>query len=288
LRLEENVPARVVGDEGRLRQVLTNLLANALKFTEQGEVEATVRGIEEAGSPERVRLLFSVRDTGIGIPAENVATVFDTFSAATRSTHARYGGTGLGLSTARQLVELMGGRIWVESEPGRGSLFQFTSEFALPQASRISSTSERSGAVGSGGPLRVLLAEDNPLNQVYARELLRRLGHEVLAVSDGEEALQAVARETFDAVLMDVAMPELDGEEATRRIRAGINGCPRDLPIIALTAHAVAGDRERFLAAGMDDYLSKPFDPAKLEDALRRAVDRRREALARGAEPRSA
>ncbi|MHB8763336.1 MAG: response regulator [Deferrisomatales bacterium] len=331
-RLASALPGLVLGDEGRLRQVLTNLVGNAIKFTERGEVAVTVgfadglagselpvpssqtRNLEpETGNArDRVRLLFSVRDTGIGIPSENLLTIFDSFSAATRSTHVKYGGTGLGLSIAKQLVELMGGRVWAESpapapsgrprdfcrpggpnaaepqgggesgpspgghEPGRGTLFRFTAEFALLDVEEAEPSVASRPPVPGGG-LRVLVAEDNPLNQIFARELLTRLGHEVTVASDGEEALRALSRERFDAVLMDIQMPCLDGDEATRRIRAGkVEGCPRDMPIVALTAHAVHGDRDRFLDAGMDDYLSKPFDPEAMEDVLRQVVERRR------------
>jgi two-component system CheB/CheR fusion protein len=234
-----------------------------------------VRAWADPAAPGRTRFLFAVRDTGIGIPAENQCAIFDSFSGATRSTHAKYGGTGLGLSIARQLVELMRGRIWVDSEPGRGSLFQFTAELGLLAADAPGTVGKPSGRA-LPERLRILVAEDNPLNQVFAQELLRRLGHTAVLVGDGEEALRALSRDTFDAVLMDVQMPGLGGEEATRRIRAGLGGCPRDVPIIALTAHAVQGDRERFLAAGMDDYLAKPFDPDALEEVVGRAVARRR------------
>ncbi|MBI5440654.1 MAG: PAS domain S-box protein [Deltaproteobacteria bacterium] len=281
LRLDWNiapgVPTAVIGDQGRLRQVLTNLVGNAVKFTEKGGVEVTVQGGGDAATPGRGRLLFSVRDTGIGIAPERLCTVFDSFSAATKSTHVKYGGTGLGLSIARQLVELMGGGIWAESEPGRGSLFQFTADMRVAGVPISGLKPEPSREPSPSPGLRILVAEDNALNQVLAQELLRRLGHTAVLVGDGEEALRALSRDTFDAVLMDVQMPRLDGDEATKRVRAGlVDGCPTDVPIVALTAHAVQGDRERLLAAGMDDYLSKPFDPETLEEALRRAVERRR------------
>lgn len=276
-RLSEEIPGSVVGDDGRLRQVLTNLVGNAIKFTEQGEVEVSVHLSGEPAAPGRTRLVFAIRDTGIGIPPENISMVFDSFSGATRSTHVKYGGTGLGLSIARQLVELMGGRIWAESAPGRGSLFQFTAEFGLVVAKTSRPAVEPPSLPGVEHGLRVLVAEDNPLNQVYARESLRRLGHDVVLVPDGEEAARVLSRERFDLVLMDVQMPKRNGDEVTRLIRAGgVEGCPADVPVIALTAHAVDGDRERFLAAGMDDYLAKPFDPDGLADVLRRVMERRR------------
>ncbi|MBI5445746.1 MAG: PAS domain-containing protein [Deltaproteobacteria bacterium] len=278
LHLSPELPTQVLGDEGRLRQVLTNLVGNALKFSDRGEVEVSVRPADGAELPAgRLRLLFAVRDQGIGIPPENLCTVFDSFSAATRSTHVRFGGTGLGLSIAKQLVELMGGTIWAESEVGRGSLFQFTVELGLPAAgtSTVATASVRPRG-GSNESLRILVAEDNPLNQLFAKELLLRLGHEAVLVSDGGEALRALSRERFDAALLDVQMPVLDGDEVTRRVRAGsVDGCPVDLPIVALTAHAIQGDRERFLAAGMDDYLSKPFHPDTVEDVLYRVLERK-------------
>jgi two-component system, chemotaxis family, CheB/CheR fusion protein len=231
-----------------------------------------------------VKLLFTVRDTGLGISAENLRSVFDSFSPATRSTHAEYGGTGLGLSIATQLVELMGGRLWAESELGEGSVFRFTIDLGIaePAAELLSAPLSGGRSIEARDRhLRVLVAEDNPLNQLLARELLERLGHEVAVASDGEEALRVLSAGPFDLVLMDVQMPKLDGDEATRRIRAGlVEGCPADLPVVALTAHAIQGDRDRFLEAGMDDYLAKPFDLENLGGVLRRMAERkaRREA----------
>ncbi|MBI5440701.1 MAG: response regulator [Deltaproteobacteria bacterium] len=275
----DDLPARLVGDEGRLRQVLTNLVGNAVKFTERGRVDVTVEPSGEAAPPQRTRLLFTVRDTGIGIPADELQAVFDSFSRATRSTHVRYGGTGLGLSISKQLVELMRGRIWAESTVGRGSLFRFTAEFGLSGLPPSGSVSERSRRLPPGQRLRVLVAEDNPVNQVFAGELLGRLGHECVLAADGEDALRALARDSFDVVLMDIEMPGLSGEQVMRRIRAGlVAGCPRDLPVVAVTAHALHGDREYFLAAGMDEYLSKPFNAEDVQKTLRRAVARRRKA----------
>jgi two-component system CheB/CheR fusion protein len=286
------LPPLVSGDEGRLRQILANLVSNAVKFTNHGRVEVALAPAGEAhgpAAPGRVRLLCSVRDTGIGIPPENLCTIFDAFSRATRSTHAQFGGTGLGLSIAKQLVELMGGRIWAESEPNSGSLFRFTADLALTDETR-GTLSAPAGSpqppVESCGALRVLVAEDNRFNQLFVRDVLERLGHEVAVASDGEEALQILSRGRFDVVLMDVQMPKMDGDEATRRIRAGrVEGCARDVPVVALTAHAIQGDRERFLAAGMDDYLSKPFDPESLERVLGRAVERGRRACLPGDAP---
>jgi two-component system CheB/CheR fusion protein len=298
LRVDPDVPSLVLGDEGRLRQVLVNLVGNAVKFTEQGEVgvlvglaEAGMLGSWEAGTrgehpgvqaskrPGGVRLLFAVRDTGIGIPPENLSSLFESFSQATRSTHAKYGGTGLGLSIARQLVDLMGGRIWAESQPGNGSIFRFMLE--LSEASEPTVPADGEPEPGSGWtvrPLRVLLAEDNPVNQLLVRELLSQDGHEVVVAEDGRAALEALSRGgPFDVVLMDVQMPEMDGMEATRLIRDGtLPRIPRGIPVVALTAHALRGDRERFLDAGMDEYLSKPIRLEEFYRVLARVGSRSR------------
>jgi PAS domain S-box-containing protein len=301
-RVEPGVPVTVVGDEGRLRQVLMNLVGNAVKFTERGHAEVSVGLAGEIGissaesrvssedqkpvstrsleletrtSRDRVRLLFTVRDTGIGISPGDLGSVFDSFSRATKSTHAQFGGTGLGLSIAKQLIELMGGRIWAESEPGVGSVFRFSVEVGLSEyLLELTAPALRPRAGPGPGPLRVLVAEDNPLNQIFAREILLRLGHDVVLASDGEEALRVLSENRFHVVLMDIQMPRLDGDEATRRIRAGlVEGCPRDLPVVAVTAHATEGDRERFLGAGMDDYVSKPFTVEALKEVLARVSE---------------
>ncbi|MBI5441037.1 MAG: response regulator, partial [Deltaproteobacteria bacterium] len=277
LDVRPEVPGMVVGDEGRLRQVLVNLVANAVKFTDEGEVEVRVE-LADGAAAGRVRLLFTVRDTGMGIPEDQRDTIFDSFQQVGRSTHPKYGGTGLGLTIAKQLIGLMGGDIWVASRVGQGSSFRFTAEFgAVTQEEAVPRPQPTAapvlGFLEGGRKLRVLVAEDNPVNQLLGAELLRRLGHEVVLACDGREALEALAKRCADVVLMDIEMPVMGGVEATREIREGrIAGCPRDLPVIALTAHAIAGDRERFLQAGMDDYLSKPFDRGQLASVLHRVV----------------
>ena len=293
-RIDAAVPDTLLGDEGRLRQVLTNLVGNAVKFTETGhiDVEASLAGTRAGELPvpavsdpavptsplpgPAVTLLFTVRDSGIGIPPENLCSIFESFSPATRSTHTKYGGTGLGLSIAKHLVELMGGQIWAETEPGIGSVFSFTVEVRLSRGRE--ENSEPRGADRSPPqvrPLRILLAEDNAVNQLYAKALLQGRGHDVFVVGDGRAALEELSKGPFDVVLMDVQMPVLDGIEAARRIREGeVPGVPMDLPIIALTAHALKGDRERFLACGMDDYLSKPIDLDELTKVLVRVASR--------------
>jgi two-component system CheB/CheR fusion protein len=274
--VDPNVPLHLIGDEGRLRQVLVNLGGNAVKFTERGEIELTVRPGGSPSTPGRVRLIFSVRDTGIGIPAEHMGSIFESFSQVKRSSHVAQEGTGLGLSIAKQLVGLMGGEIWAESQRWSGSVFSFTAEFE--PAGEVERKDE---AASPGAPpaiasrLRILVAEDSTVNQLLARELLERQGHTVVVAGNGREALEALAREPFDLVFMDVQMPEMDGMETARAIREGtVPGVPRDIPIVALTAHVLKGDRERFLAAGMDDYIAKPFDLDEFEEGLTRVAAR--------------
>jgi signal transduction histidine kinase/DNA-binding response OmpR family regulator len=406
-------PPELTGDPARLRQVMVNLIGNAIKFTEQGEIVARVR--EESREDGRVTLHFVVADTGIGVPQDKQAMIFEAFTQADGSDTRRFGGTGLGLAIASQLVEMMGGRIWVESEPGRGSNFHFTArfglaknpreqpplpdsaslrdvrvlvvddnatnrfilgelltrwggqtvsadsgeaallalqeaakagepfslvltdaqmpgmdgfalverirlhaEFARPIVMMLTSTDQHGGAARCRGlgvaayivkpiqaqelreavlavigsrkldaatpervrppelsedqklptKLRILLAEDNPVNQHLARHLLQKRGHEVVVAGNGREALAALARHRFDLVLMDVQMPEMDGFEATAAIREKERTTGSHIPIVAMTAHAMAGDREKCMAAGMDKYVSKPIRNKELFDAI--------------------
>ena len=268
-RVRPEVPEAVVGDAGRLRQVIFNLVNNAIKFTEKGQVEVEV-GVDSL-SEDEVVLGFRVADTGVGIPPDKLDEIFDPFAQADSSMTRKYGGTGLGLAISREWVRMMGGEIWVESEPERGSTFSFTARFR-PGELKESETPARSAATGKGSSerLMILLAEDNPVNQRLAVALLKKQGHEVKVAADGLEALKALEEEGFDLILMDVQMPEMDGFEATAAIRQKEKDSGGRIPIIGLTAHAMSGDRERCLAAGMDDYVAKPFDSPSLVAALER------------------
>jgi signal transduction histidine kinase/ligand-binding sensor domain-containing protein/CheY-like chemotaxis protein len=257
-----------VGDEARLRQILLNLIGNAVKFTETGSVRVLV--VEEAGEDGRPRLHFTVADTGIGIPAEKQKTIFERFQQVDGSPRRAHGGAGLGLAICAKLVELMGGRIWTESEPGKGSRFHFVIPCQAAQGAVAAPASEGALPPAAVRPLRILVAEDNRVNQMLMRRLLEKEGHAVWLASNGEEAVAACREREFDLVLMDVQMPGLDGQEATRRIRAGERG--RRALIVALTAHAMAGDRERCIEAGMDDYLAKPVDVVELRRVVARAA----------------
>ena len=298
--VDGDVPCCLKGDPHRLRQVFVNLVGNAIKFTHEGgsiRVQTSLdnQAPEHAGggaSPAPARqsapgesfIRISITDTGIGIPQDKLETIFEGFSQVDSSYRRRYGGTGLGLSISKQLVELMGGKIWVESAPDSGSTFHFS--VAMNAATREEVAEREACAVIPQGfdqqlpvrPLRILLAEDFYVNQQMIRALLKKQGHTVSLVENGRQALEAVQQSGFDLVLMDVQMPEMDGLESTREIRrwecavrtakeAGSQN-PQDgsahLPIIALTAHAIKGDREKCLDAGMDEYLAKPVKPEEL------------------------
>ena len=274
--VSNNVPKTLVGDPDRLRQIIVNLVGNAIKFTEAGRVTVDVAvASEDAKSTE---LHFRVKDTGIGIPRDKQRRIFDAFTQADGSATRKYGGTGLGLSICSKLVRLMEGSIWVESEPGKGSAFQFVARFgkeiesARPGVHPAARQSEAPPAPASRTPLRVLLAEDNFVNQKLAVRLLEKEGHSVVVAGNGREALAAMQESDFDAVLMDVQMPEMSGFEATAVIREKEKKTGKHQLIIALTAHAMKGDRERCLEAGMDEYLIKPVQSDELFAALSAAV----------------
>jgi PAS domain S-box-containing protein len=275
----EGVPLWVEGDPGRLRQVLGNLVGNGVKFTDRGRVWVWV-GVKEE-SLDKVVVWFEVRDTGVGIPAGRLGDLFQPFMQVDGSLTRRHGGTGLGLSIARQLVELMGGRIGVESREGSGSVFWFTVPFGKVVEGEVVWSGEGGirggkGVLGGdgGGKVRrgrILVVEDNAVNQRVAVLMLEKLGYRADGVANGREAVRAVGMVPYDLVLMDCQMPEMDGYEAAREIRRkeGEMG-GRQIPIIALTAHALEGDRERCLEAGMNDYLSKPLHPQELAKMIQK------------------
>jgi signal transduction histidine kinase/DNA-binding NarL/FixJ family response regulator len=274
-RLPDETPDALAGDRMRLQQVLLNLASNAIKFTERGDVEISLRPRSHDGE---ACLEFAVRDTGIGIPPSGMERLFQPFGQADASMSRRFGGTGLGLSISKNLVELMGGRIWAESELGRGSTFSFTVQ--LPLAKELPPDFQAPVALPTAacGQLRVLLVEDNPANQKLATYILQDRGHLVEIAGDGHEALCLTEQNRYDVILMDVQMPGMNGLEATAAIRKHENSCSR-VPIIAMTAHAMKGDRDRCLAAGMDGYLSKPLNALEMIGLV--------ESLAQGATPRA-
>jgi signal transduction histidine kinase/ActR/RegA family two-component response regulator len=268
-----DVPARVVGDPVRIRQILVNLVGNAIKFTDRGLVAVRVAATPVEGAV--VELAITVRDTGIGIPEAKQQVIFDAFSQADASTTREYGGTGLGLTISARLAALMGGSIAVRSREGEGSEFRATLRLQVAPATEeevASTTTPSTGPAlpGNGRTPHILLVEDNPVNQRVAQGMLRKLGFDVSTANNGREALDRVAEHAFDAILMDVQMPEMNGLEATRAIRDRENGSGQRVPILALTANAMQGDRDAGAAAGMDDYLTKPVDMHALGEALAR------------------
>jgi two-component system, sensor histidine kinase and response regulator len=283
-QVHDGVPIELVGDPIRLRQVVTNLVGNAIKFTEHGEISINVKTGSQ--SADATRLDFSVRDTGVGIPPDKKDLIFHAFEQADKSTTRIYGGTGLGLAISARIVEMMAGRLWVDSEVGHGSTFHFTAQFTRQKRSENRRAADvaagRSDSVAADADrrefqeplrsLRILLAEDNPVNQRVTEGLLRKRGHTIVTVANGRAAIEAIESGRFDIVLMDVQMPEVGGLEATMAIRQWESKAGTRTPIIALTARAMKGDEEQCLEAGMDAYLSKPIQPRELMATIHRVL----------------
>lgn len=272
--IDTNVPDEVVGDSIRLRQVLVNLLSNAAKFTEQGEIALRVRC--KSADEQQAELHFTVRDTGIGIPTELQSDIFEAFRQADGSTTRLYGGTGLGLAICSQLVELMSGRIWVESEPGFGSRFHFTAKLGLVEPNDEREETNESHHRKDNGQLvtafskRIMVVEDNAINREVLVAALKEMGHQPFVANNGEQAIEALAHTPVDAVLMDLQMPVLGGLDATMELRRRAYGAR--LPIFALTAHAMDSDRQRCLDAGMNGFITKPIDERELFELLEHQV----------------
>jgi len=306
--VEPGVPSLLRGDPGRLRQIVLNMAGNALKFTDQGEVE--IRVSLEHDTDQSVTLHFTIRDTGIGIPASHHGRLFSTFTQVDGSTTRKYGGTGLGLAISKQLATKMGGSIGVESEPGKGSTFWFTAVFARQSDSPVEPAPEHTEIEGlhvlvaddhqtnlslvvdrkasartdmhqpiitrhvlaeaTRRNARILLVEDNPTNQKVTQAILKKRGYRVDVAANGLEAINALSRLPYDLVLMDCQMPEMDGFEATTSIRDPASAVLNpQVPIIAMTALAMKGDRERCLDVGMNDYITKPIEPGKLTELVK-------------------
>jgi signal transduction histidine kinase/ActR/RegA family two-component response regulator len=273
-----DVPALAVFDPTRLRQVLVNLLHNAIKFTAAGTVALRVE-VDPVGEPNGVLLHFTVTDTGLGIPEDKQAAIFEAFTQADGSVTRRYGGTGLGLAICGRLVDIMGGKIWVESTVGLGSTFHFSAVVGnalngsgAKQPGATSARVEDQAPTTASRGYRILLAEDNAVNQRFALALLGKLGHRVTVAADGRQAVAAYEHEVFDVVLMDVQMPEMSGFEATTAIRKLERSLGRRTPIVAMTANAMPDDRARCLDAGMDDHVAKPIRRANLVEVLERVA----------------
>jgi CheY-like chemotaxis protein len=279
-RLDDRIPELVAGDQARLRQILFNLIGNAVKFTPSGEVLTEVYPLHDSKSDGPLRLLFAVSDTGIGIPEDDLPYIFDKFTQFEGDSTAKLQGTGLGLGIVKRLVELMNGMVDVESKEGCGTTVYFCLELGRHIMSESKDPKACAPAAQDGetalppAKLRILLAEDNLINRIAAQTLLERMGHKVKCAEDGNQALQLLASGDFDLVLMDIQMPVMDGLEATRIIRRSLpsDGIDPKIPVIAMTAHTMKGDRETFLAEGMDDYIPKPFAPDVVAGVLARFV----------------
>ncbi len=275
--ISPDTPHHLIGDPGRLRQIIINLISNAIKFTKKGGIRLTVE--EESRTHSRSMLHFTVSDTGIGIPKSKQKQIFQAFSQADGSTTRQYGGTGLGLSISSQLVKLMGGQIWVKSKPGKGSDFHFTVKLEINhiQQEQINNKKQTITSQISREQIqkyRILLAEDNLVNQMVAKRLLENQGHNITTARDGKEALGAFKKKSFDLVLMDIQMPGMDGFETTAAIRQRERKAKNStrIPIIAMTAHVMKDDREKCMEAGMDGYISKPIDPESMMKTINRVV----------------
>jgi PAS domain S-box-containing protein len=269
LNIDKDVPERLMGDDARIRQILFNLVGNALKFTSSGSVRVQAWSRSGRGTGG-IWLYLSVTDTGIGISESAIATIFDRFTQSDASYSKTYEGAGLGLAIVRRILDLMGGDICVESELGHGSAMIVMLPLTPGTAAKPHAHNDIDDSPVTGTtPLRILLAEDETISQFAMRVMLQRMGHSVLAVANGKAAVEEFHRGVFDAILMDIQMPEMDGVEATRVIRTDASlGARARIPIIALTAYALEGDREKFLAAGMDDYVTKPVSLGELQRAL--------------------
>jgi PAS domain S-box-containing protein len=270
VEVDSDVPDDLSGDRSRFRQILENIVGNAVKFTHAGKVSIALSFSEDL--EDRLRLRCHVTDTGIGISPEDRETIFDNFGQSNPARQAKYGGSGLGLALCKHYLEMMDGEIWCSSREGEGSTFSFTIVFDKRQGVSADSQSEEAGSVRptrGGRALKILVAEDSKMNQIFTEEMLKDRGHNVVIVEDGQQALRALAMERFDLVLMDIRMPKLDGQEALRAIREeSVPGVNPRIPVIALTAYALKEDQESLLRQGFDGYLSKPIDIEAFEKAI--------------------
>ncbi len=265
-----SIPHLLEGDPNRLQQILNNLINNAIKFTEKGEVTVSVKS--ENTSNESVELKFIISDTGMGIAKEDMGKLFQSFSQVDGSITRKFGGTGLGLVISKQLVELMGGKIWAESEKGKGSHFYFTVKLQTAERLKETQTSSKLTAAKSKAGMKILLVEDNTVSQRVLSRMLKEKGHMVDVANNGFEAVRLHDQNIYDAILMDIYMPEMDGIEATKRMREK-EGIARHTPIIALTAYAPHADKDHFIALGMDEHLSKPIEMEELFSLLDRIFE---------------
>ncbi|HAQ64965.1 MAG TPA: hybrid sensor histidine kinase/response regulator [Bacteroidales bacterium] len=271
--VDQQIPEAIVGDPYRLKQVLVNLLNNAIKFSPKGSIQVSVKPHQE--SENALKLLFEVIDTGIGISTEQQDRLFKSFSQADASTTRRFGGTGLGLAICKSLCEMMDGQIGVSSVLGKGSTFWFTATFEkIEQSATEVAAGNHADSADHHNGLRIMLAEDNPINQKVALINLNKAGHSVEVAANGIEALNLFRKNKYDLILMDVQMPEMDGIESTIKIREDEEKLGTHIPIIAMTANTLDSDRDSCIEAGMDDFITKPFKAEQLNEVIYRAINR--------------
>lgn len=271
LDLANEIPYLVVGDQLRVKQILLNLLGNAIKFTQQGSVTLSTQLLEQ--HDKNVLIQIAVRDTGIGISSDCLETVFLPFIQEDGSISRKFGGTGLGLTISRRLAEILGGGITVESSPDNGSCFTVTLPFAIGRdAATFEALSSKTAVVWDGPLLRILFVEDDKVSTTFGSALFKKLGFDFTVAENGRECLAALETGRFDLVLMDIQMPVMTGEEALREIRTHEQGTTAHLPVIAMTAHSMRGETESFLAQGFDGYISKPLITSKLVDEIKRTL----------------
>jgi len=274
--IDERTPPILIGDEGRILQILFNLIGNAIKFSEKGRIRVGICRLPYS-SDARCRILFTVADNGIGIPEDRIRDVFEPFVQGEGSYVRHYQGAGLGLSIVRRLVQLMEGELSIESEPGHGTTVYFSLALDLPAKGALPEGRPASGQNAAGDSLRILVVDDDELSMKSASFMLQKIGHEVLPARDGQEALQRLMDHAVDLVFMDIQMPVLDGVEATKAIRREkASKDKKDIPIVAMTAYAMSGDKETFLDAGMDDYIAKPVEMTALRQVIERVMSKRR------------
>ena len=271
--IDENIPEMLIGDSVRLNQILLNLVSNAIKFTEKGGINISITCVDR--NDDNIVLDFGVKDTGIGIPLEKQEKIFESFEQATNDTARKFGGSGLGLSIVKQLVKLQNGEIFVESKPGFGSDFHFKLAFSKSEdKTNVAIHKQTNGTLQNGEGINILVVEDNMLNQMLAIKVLKKQGFVTDVAENGFVAIDKHQNNDFDVILMDLQMPEMDGYEATRKIRK-LNGPKRDVPIIAMSAHTIKGEYERCMETGMSDFISKPFDTKELYEKIYQFVKNR-------------
>lgn len=275
-KIADNIPDRLLGDPTRLNQILLNLTGNAIKFTEKGEVKLSVELVKETA--DNIELKFSVSDTGIGIPEDKLSAIFEGFTQATNDTTRKYGGSGLGLTIVKQLIEAQGGTIDVNSKVGEGSVFSFNLEFGIEKEKQVKKNYEKQEEMNEEDfeGLNILLVEDNHFNQILAQKVLTDWKCNVDIADNGIIALEKVAKKDYDLILMDIQLPEMDGYEATKRIRKNMPAPKSNVPIMAMTAHAITGEADKCFESGMNDYISKPFDQKILHSKIYSVVHKKK------------